>query len=98
MSRGLICELSPSATTGFVWRGSAADMLTQCPQCHTVFRLAPTLLEAAQGRVRCGRCNAVFDAATDLPGRLPIVEPADGLPETPTEDDTPSEFQLSEEE
>jgi predicted Zn finger-like uncharacterized protein len=41
-------------------------MFTQCPQCHTVFRVSATMLKAAQGRVRCGRCAHVFNALTFL--------------------------------
>lgn len=37
-------------------------MLTQCPECQTVFRATLAQLEAAAGRVRCGQCNTVFDA------------------------------------
>ena len=41
-------------------------MFTQCPQCHTVFRVTVAMLRAAQGRVRCGRCSHVFNALTFL--------------------------------
>ncbi len=37
-------------------------MLTQCPECRTVFRAMAQHLQAAGGRVRCGQCGAVFDA------------------------------------
>lgn len=37
-------------------------MFTQCPQCETVFRLGAGDLRRAQGRVRCGECNTVFNA------------------------------------
>lgn len=37
-------------------------MLTQCPSCQTVFRVTSTILRAAHGQVRCGRCNTQFDA------------------------------------
>ncbi len=37
-------------------------MLTQCPGCQTVFRITETILRAAHGQVRCGRCNTQFDA------------------------------------
>ena len=37
-------------------------MLTQCPECHTVFRITKTQLAVAQGKVRCGRCKHVFNA------------------------------------
>ncbi len=37
-------------------------MFTQCPECGTVFRVTATVLRAAQGQVRCGVCDASFDA------------------------------------
>ncbi len=41
-------------------------MLTQCPGCQTVFRVTSTILRAAHGQVRCGRCNLQFDAIDQL--------------------------------
>lgn len=41
-------------------------MLTQCPSCQTVFRVTSTILRAAHGQVRCGRCNTQFDAIEQL--------------------------------
>ncbi|MGC3979664.1 MAG: DUF3426 domain-containing protein [Steroidobacteraceae bacterium] len=41
-------------------------MLTQCPGCQTVFRVTSTILRAAHGQVRCGRCNTQFDAIEHL--------------------------------
>lgn len=38
-------------------------MLTQCPECQTVFRVRPEQLQAAGGKVRCSRCHTVFNAA-----------------------------------
>jgi predicted Zn finger-like uncharacterized protein len=37
-------------------------MLTQCPHCLTMFRISPEQLKAAAGKVRCSRCNQVFNA------------------------------------
>ncbi len=37
-------------------------MLTECPHCHTVFRVDPSFLEQADGQVRCGHCRAIFTA------------------------------------
>jgi predicted Zn finger-like uncharacterized protein len=37
-------------------------VFTQCPECGTVFRVTATVLRAAQGQVRCGVCDANFDA------------------------------------
>jgi predicted Zn finger-like uncharacterized protein len=39
-----------------------ASMQTECPHCHTLFRLTEAQLDMAGGRVRCGYCNAVFNA------------------------------------
>lgn len=35
---------------------------TQCPHCHSVFRLSVDALAQADGQVRCGHCLAVFYA------------------------------------
>lgn len=37
-------------------------MLTRCPQCETIFRVADAQLQARDGLVRCGRCLKVFRA------------------------------------
>lgn len=37
-------------------------MLTQCPACHTTFRVTSEILSVADGQVRCGRCQTQFDA------------------------------------
>lgn len=47
-------------------------MNTQCPHCRTVFRLAREALEQADGRVRCGHCQRVFDARSRLQKELPF--------------------------
>lgn len=41
-------------------------MLTRCPACDTTFRLGPEQIRVRQGVVRCGRCNAVFNALDHL--------------------------------
>jgi predicted Zn finger-like uncharacterized protein len=38
-------------------------LATRCPHCDTVFRLDPHLLAPHDGRVRCGHCQEIFDAA-----------------------------------
>jgi predicted Zn finger-like uncharacterized protein len=43
-------------------------MLTRCPHCQTVFRASAEQLQAAGGRVRCGRCHQVFDARENSTG------------------------------
>lgn len=42
--------------------GTSNATLTQCPHCDTVFQVNDEQLRVAQGRVRCGRCQGVFDA------------------------------------
>lgn len=37
-------------------------MQTECPQCDTKFRVTEAQLLAAEGMVRCGICNDVFNA------------------------------------
>lgn len=37
------------------------SLLTRCPRCRTLFRVTPVQLQAAAGKVRCGRCTNVFD-------------------------------------
>ncbi|CAN5271912.1 hypothetical protein BH24PSE2_BH24PSE2_05490 [soil metagenome] len=37
-------------------------MYTRCPHCDTKFHIGSEQLAAADGRVRCGRCHALFDA------------------------------------
>ncbi len=43
-------------------------MQTECPNCHTLFRVTEAQLDMADGMVRCGYCKAVFNAriANDL--------------------------------
>ncbi|HEX7115620.1 MAG TPA: DUF3426 domain-containing protein [Steroidobacter sp.] len=41
-------------------------MLTQCPSCHTTFRVTREILRVADGQVRCGRCQTQFDALEQL--------------------------------
>ena len=41
-------------------------MHTRCPECQTTFAVKPAQLEAREGLVRCGRCDAVFHAREHL--------------------------------
>jgi len=58
-------------------------MYSQCPECHTRFRVTAEVLRVARGTVRCGRCGNAFDALERLsdtvpPARIPADErPAD---------------------
>jgi predicted Zn finger-like uncharacterized protein len=54
-------------------------LVTKCPACDTVFRVTPDQLQAREGKVRCGRCMTVFDAAK----ALATVAPADLVLEPP---------------
>lgn len=40
--------------------------ITQCPECGTRFKASQTQLEAHQGVVRCGHCQATFNAMQHL--------------------------------
>ena len=63
------------------------SLATRCPACGTVFRVVLDQLRISEGWVRCGRCNAVFDAAEVLfdidlgtPVQLDLAAPAAGRP------------------
>jgi predicted Zn finger-like uncharacterized protein len=72
-------------------------MLARCPDCATVFRVAPADLRAARGLVRCGVCFGVFDAVEALedPAQpiLPaaVVEPRPGIDLSEEVDRNPTE-------
>lgn len=60
-------------------------LATRCPDCGTSFRVQEAQLAASQGFVRCGRCDAVFDARQslfDLNDGQPVTVPGE-LPATP---------------
>jgi len=40
--------------------------ITQCPQCGTHFKITKEQRNSHQGMVRCGRCQAVFNAVENL--------------------------------
>jgi predicted Zn finger-like uncharacterized protein len=42
------------------------SFVTQCPHCHTSFRVSHNQLSVARGAVRCGSCLHVFNAARQL--------------------------------
>ena len=46
-------------------------MYTQCPSCETVYRITIDQLRRAEGEVRCGRCQALFNAVLRLTDHLP---------------------------
>lgn len=49
--------------------------VTQCPECGTRFKVSQAQLDMSQGMVRCGRCQAVFNATKQLHG----IEPSPQL-------------------
>lgn len=54
-------------------------MLTRCPECSTLFRVTSEQLKARQARVRCGACEATFnalDALEDVQLESEIEQPA----------------------
>jgi predicted Zn finger-like uncharacterized protein len=42
------------------------SLVTRCPQCATAFRVQSAQLAAKGGKVRCGKCTAVFDGVAHL--------------------------------
>jgi predicted Zn finger-like uncharacterized protein len=52
-------------------------MQTECPNCHTVFRVTEAQLDIAGGMVRCGFCKHVFNArsANDASDDISRTEP-----------------------
>ena len=64
-------------------------MLSRCPACATVFRVDTAQIRARDGRVRCGRCQAVFDALdamVDVPAPAGIVAPNAQVAAAPTDE------------
>jgi predicted Zn finger-like uncharacterized protein len=49
------------------------SLATRCTSCGTVFRVAEEQLRVSDGWVRCGRCEAVFNAAESLLELEPIA-------------------------
>ena len=59
-------------------------MLTRCPACTTSFRVTPDQLKARGGKVRCGKCQTVFnalDSLVDTP-QPPPAQPTATVPAT----------------
>lgn len=58
------------------------SLITRCPTCGTAFRVLPGQLSARAGRVRCGKCGAVFDGIGALVEQGPeplLLEPSPQL-------------------
>lgn len=63
-------------------------MLTQCPNCKTVFRITAEQLHAVNGMVRCGFCYGTFSALQNLTESLSDIPPSD-VPDEEIFDETP---------
>lgn len=46
-------------------------MYTQCSHCHAIFRVSMKEVTTAQGQLRCGECDHIFDAMDTLSSTLP---------------------------
>lgn len=57
-------------------------LATQCPHCHTTFRVAADQLKLRGGIVRCGTCHEVFDGNAAL---IDLNAPPRPTPETEAE-------------
>lgn len=54
---------------GSAWPGARnrnSPLKTTCPSCATTFRVTPKQLAARAGKVRCGKCQGVFNAIDQL--------------------------------
>lgn len=52
-------------------------LYTRCPDCQTSFRITVSALTKADGKVRCGQCDAVFSASDELEAlKLPPDPPS----------------------
>lgn len=60
-------------------------MQTECPHCHTLFRVTEAQLEQSHGEVRCGHCLAVFTAENPF---TPKDTDMDDSPNTEDQDAT----------
>lgn len=66
-------------------------LATQCPHCHTTFRVAHDQLKLRAGLVRCGSCKQIFNGIENLlrpeelaaapPSAVPKPQPAAPAPE-----------------
>lgn len=52
------------------------SLATRCTACNTTFRVVQDQLKVSEGWVRCGRCNAVFNALESLFDLEPALAPA----------------------
>jgi predicted Zn finger-like uncharacterized protein len=52
------------------------SMITRCPECLTMFRVVPDQLRISDGWVRCGQCEAEFDANTQMQDASALAQSA----------------------
>lgn len=64
-------------------------LATQCPHCHTVFRVAHDQLKLRAGLVRCGACKQIFNGIENLlradDAQASVANPTVGQPPPPGE-------------
>ncbi|MDP2805212.1 MAG: DUF3426 domain-containing protein [Gallionellaceae bacterium] len=65
--------------------------VTQCPECSTRFKVSEEQLSASEGTVRCGRCNAVFNATDHFYSEEPSPQLALPIEEVCSHEETTSE-------
>lgn len=61
-------------------------MLTRCPACQTTFKVTPEQLKLRAGKVRCGKCQSVFnalDSLADAPTGTSSLAPAAQVQQLP---------------
>lgn len=58
------------------------SLITRCPACETLFKVVPDQLRISEGWVRCGQCDAVFDASLHL-----LAAPLQGAESSAAADD-----------
>lgn len=74
--------------------------VTQCPKCHTSFRVTDAQLGIANGAVRCGSCLHIFNAPEHWihspvqasPEKPSILDQSELSPSTQTDDETADLF------
>ncbi|MDS1311122.1 DUF3426 domain-containing protein [Marinobacter xiaoshiensis] len=76
-----------------------SSLQTECPKCHTRFRVTDEQLGLAKGKVRCGHCMAVFNAiehkiasATSGTQKAPSVTGSKTPPERESSEESASGF------
>jgi len=67
-------------------------MYTECPGCHTYFKVTPAQLKIAEGKVRCGNCNEVFNAIGSL---VEVVPPLASSSQSSSDKDQPASEMFS---